>query len=111
VALRAGQLTVLTRAGALETYAVADGRLLHRWRAPAGASPSLDVHYGVAVLSAGTRVYAVSLATGKRRVLLAAPRRVRAHLDDIGVVYVYGQGRGSVLGFLPFAAVERALAA
>jgi hypothetical protein len=62
------------------------------------------------VLSAGKRVYAIQLATGKRRVLLAAPQAVRAHLDDIGVVYAYDAGRGGVLGFIPFAAVERALA-
>jgi hypothetical protein len=37
---------------------------------------------------------------------------VRAHLDDIGVVYAYNVARGSgVLGFIPFAAVGRALAA
>jgi hypothetical protein len=47
---------------------------------------------------------------GEHRVLLAAPRPVRAHLDDIGVVYAYNVERGGVLGFIPFAAVERALA-
>lgn len=110
IALRGEQLTVLTRAGTLDVYALWNGTLLHRWRAPAGARAALDVHYGVAVLSAGKRVYAIQLATGKRRVLLAAPQAVRAHLDDIGVVYAYDAGRGGVLGFIPFAAVERALA-
>ena len=77
----------------------------------AGASAALDVHYGAAVVTAGPRVYAISLATGARRVLLVAPAQVRAHLDDIGVVYTYNTARGGLLGFIPFAAVERALGA
>ena len=111
IALRGQQLVVLTRAGTLDVYALWSGRLLHRWAAPAGASAALDVHYGAAVVTAGPRVYAISLATGVRRVLLAAPAPVRAHLDDIGVVYTYNAARGGVLGFIPFAAVERALGA
>ena len=110
VALRSGLLTLLTRAGNLDTYSVGDGRLVHRWRAPTGAGAAVDVHYGVAVVTAGTRVYAISLATGRRALLFRAPRAVRAQLDDIGVVYVYDVGRSGVVGFLPFAAVERALA-
>jgi hypothetical protein len=109
IAIRRGQLTLLTRAGTLDIYAVGDGQLLHRWRAPEGSIPQFDVHYGVAVLTAGRRVYAINLTTGKRRVLLTAPHAIRAHLDDIGVVYAYNADRGSVLGFIPFAAVERAL--
>jgi hypothetical protein len=109
IALRGGQLTVLTRAGTLDTYAVANGGLVHRWRAPEGSSTAFDVHYGVAALTSGRRLYGINLATGKRRVLLAAPHALRAHLDDIGVVYAYNAGRGGVLGFIPFAAVERAL--
>lgn len=111
IALRGRQLVVLTRAGTLDDYDVWNGSLLHRWAAPAGASPAVDVHYGVAVVTAGTRVFAISLATGARRVLLSAPAPVRAHLDDIGVVYAYNPARGGVVGFIPFAAVERALAA
>jgi hypothetical protein len=109
-ALRGNQLTVLTRKGTLAVYALWDGGLLHSWRLPAGTAPSVDVHYGIAVVTAGREVLAVSLATGEHRVLLAAPRPVRAHLDDIGVVYAYNVERGGVLGFIPFAAVERALA-
>ena len=110
IALRGQQLVVLTREGTLDVYGLWSGRLLERWKAPAGASAAVDVHYGVAVITAGSRVYAVSLATGATRVLLTAPSAVRAHLDDIGVVYAYDAGRGGVLGFIPFAAVERALA-
>ena len=111
LALRGNQLTVVTRAGTLDTYALWDGRLLHRWRLPAGTAPAVDVHYGAAVVSAGRQLLAIGLSTGRERVLLRAPAPVRAHLDDIGVVYTYNVGRSGVLGFIPFAVVERALAA
>ena len=111
IALRGSALTVLTRRGTLDVYAISDGRLLHRWRVPAGTAPAVDVHYGVAVVTAGRRLLAVSLAGGERRVLLTAPGTVRAHLDDVGIVYAYNVGRNGTLGFIPFAAVERALAA
>lgn len=109
IGLRGDRLAVLTQAGTLEVYALSSAKLLHRWRAPAGARATLDLHYGVAVLTAGRRIYAIGLSSGKRRVLLAAPHAVRAHLDDIGVVYAYDAGAGGVLGFIPLAAVERAL--
>ncbi len=102
---------MITRAGTLNTYALWSGDLLHRWRLPAGTAPAVDVHYGVAVVSAGRQLVAINLSTGRQRVLLTAPQPVRAHLDDIGVVYAYNVGSGGVLGFIPFAAVERALAA
>jgi hypothetical protein len=108
VALRAGQLAVVTRGGRLNVYDVKVGRLLRSWAVPANAS-SVDVHYGVAVVSAGHTVLALRLATGRRGVLLRAPRQVRAHLDDVGVVYRYNVGRSGLLGFIPFASVERAL--
>ena len=111
LALRGDELTVLTRRRTLEIYQLWSGRLLHRWRVPAGTSRSVDVHYGVAVVTAGRRLLAVSLDGGERRVLLTAPSAVRAHLDDVGVVYAYNVGRNGTLGFIPFAAVERALAA
>jgi hypothetical protein len=109
IALRGDQLVVLTRR-TLDVYGLLDGRLLHSWRVPAGTSAAVDVHYGVAVLTAGRTVLAVRLATGHRRGLLTAPQPVRAQLDDVGAVYAYNVGRSGVLGFIPFAQIERALA-
>lgn len=108
-ALRAGELTVLTRGRTLDVYSVDDGRLLHSWAVPAHTNPAVDVHFGVAVLTAGGKVLAIRLATGRSRVLLAAPRPVWAHLDDVGVVYRYNAGRSGFLGFISFAAVEQKL--
>jgi hypothetical protein len=61
-------------------------------------------------VTAGRKVLATRLETGRTRVVLGAPARVRAHLDDVGVVYTYNVHRTGVLGFVPFAALERALA-
>jgi hypothetical protein len=107
VALRHDELVVLTRRK-LNIYALSDGRLLHRWAVAPATAPAVDVHYGFALLAVGKRVVAVRLATGERRVLVVAPARVRAQLDDIGAVYVYNSAGGGVLGFIPFAAVEHA---
>jgi hypothetical protein len=109
VALRQDQLVVLTRRK-LDVYSVENGWLLHRWAVPPATAPAVDVHYGFALLTAGKQVVAVRLSTGQRRVLLAAPARVRAQFGDIGAVYVYNSGSGGILGFIPFAAVERAFA-
>jgi hypothetical protein len=110
IALRNGQLVVLTRSRTLDVYGLDDGALLHRWPVPAGTTAAVDVHYGVAVLTVGRKVLALRLATGRSRVLIETPRPVRAQIDDVGVVYTYNIGRSGFLGFLPFAKVEAALA-
>jgi hypothetical protein len=110
IALRGDQLVVLTQTPTLDVYAVADGELLHSWSVPAGTKAAVDVHYGIAVVTAGREVIAINLATGRRRVLVETPQPARAQVDDIGVVYVYNTRRGGVLGFLSFAEVERVLA-
>jgi hypothetical protein len=110
ITLRADQLVVLTRSGTLDVYRLGDGALLHRWPVPAGTSGTVDVHYGVAVLTDGRKVLAVRLATGRRRALLETRRPARAQVDDVGVVYTYNVGRSGFLEFLPFAKVEAALA-
>jgi hypothetical protein len=110
IALRADKLVMLRR-GSLDVYDVSSGLRLHRWRVPAGTAPAVDVHFGVAVLAAGRNIVAVRLETGRTAVLFRSPTPARAHLDDVGVVYRYNVGRSGVLGFIPFAAVERRLGA
>jgi hypothetical protein len=110
IGLRNDKLTVLTRR-TLDVYAVGDGLLLHSWHLPARTAPTVDVHYGFAVIVAGNRVIAIRLATGEQRVLMVAPAQVRAQLDDIGAVYTYNTARGGVLGVIPFAAIDHAFAA
>jgi hypothetical protein len=110
IALRAHKLVMLRR-GLLDVYDLSSGIRIHRWRVPLGSAPAVDVHFGVALLTAGRNVIALGLETGRRAVLFRSPTPVRAHLDDVGAVYRYNVGRGGVLGFIPFATVERKLGA
>jgi hypothetical protein len=110
IALRADKLVMLRR-GFLDVYDLSSELRLHRWRVPAGTAPAVDVHFGVALLTAGRNVIATKLDTGRTAVLFRAPTPVRAHLDDVGAVYRYNVGRGGVLGFIPFARVEQKLGA
>jgi hypothetical protein len=109
IAFRAQELTVLTRRQTLDVFSLADGQLLHSWSVPGGTSPAVSTHFGVAVLTAGRNVFALELATGRRAVLFHAPAAVAAQVNDAGVVYRYNLHRAGFLGFVPFAAVERAL--
>jgi hypothetical protein len=109
LALRAGELTVLTRRRTLDVFSVRSGKLVHSWRVPSGTSPAIQVHFGVAVLSAGRNVFALRLATGRRAVLFHAPAAVAAQINDVGVVYRYNLPGAGFLGYIPFTAVERAL--
>ena len=110
IALRADKLVMLRR-GLLDVYDLSSGIRVHRWRVPLGSAPAVDVHFGVALLTAGRNVIALGLETGRTAVLFRSPTPVRAHLDDVGAVYRYNVGRGGVLGFIPFATVERKLGA
>ena len=109
IALRARELTVLTRRRTLDVFSLTGGELLHSWSVPAGTSPAVNTRFGVAVLTAGRTVFAVSLATGRRAVLFRAPASVAAQVNDAGVVYRYNLRGAGYLGFIPFAAVERGL--
>jgi hypothetical protein len=109
VALRAERLVVLTKRKTLDVFSLGDGDLLHSWPLPSGTRPAVDVHFGVAVFTSGRKVFALRLDSGRARVLLKAPGAVAAEIDDVGVVYRYNVGRSGVLGFIPFARVERAV--
>jgi len=79
------------------------------WRVPHGVDPSIDVHYGIAVLTAGSRVYALRVDTGRLVTLARAPTRARAQIEEPGVVYQYNTSRGGVMRFVSLERVERAL--
>jgi hypothetical protein len=108
IALRARELTVLTRRQTLDVFSLADGVLLHSWSVPVDTNQTLTTHFGVAVLTQGRNVVALQLATGRKAVLFRAPAAVAAQVNDAGVVYRYNLHRVGFLGFVPFAAVERA---
>ena len=62
ISLRPGTLAVLTRRGTLDVYETAAGKKIHSWRVAAKAA-SLDLHYGIALVTAGREVYAVNVET------------------------------------------------
>jgi hypothetical protein len=102
-------LAVLTAGDQIELFDVAGNRLIRSLSVPRGVRPAVDLHYGVAVVTAGTRVYAVDTATGHRALLAQAPAAVKAQIEAPGVVYQFNRAGRGVLRFIPFAAVRSAL--
>ena len=109
ISLRANHLVVLTRSGRLQVFGTATQAKLHDWAAPAGAASHVDAQYGVAVLTAGGKVYAVSLATGHRSLVASVPGRALAEIEPAGIAYAYNAGSQGHVRFVRFAEVERAV--
>jgi hypothetical protein len=109
IALRGNRLVVLTRDGYLQVFDADSGAALASWRVPRGVNPTVDVHFGVAVVAKGSTVLGVDLNTGRVARLATAPGRVTAEIDAPGVVYGFSaRGTGHVY-FVPFARIEAAL--
>jgi hypothetical protein len=109
IALRANHLVVLTRTGRLQVFGTSTQARLHDWAAPAGAAGRVDAQFGVAVLTAGGNVYAVSLETGRQSLVASVPGRVLAEIEPSGIAYAYNTGSQGHLRFVRFAEVERAV--
>jgi hypothetical protein len=107
IALRGDMLAVLRR-NVLDVYSAASGRRVKRLRVPSGVRPEVDVHYGIAVLTAGHTVFALRLSSGRIVHLASAPGPISAQIEATGVVYRYNLGARGFLAYVPFAAVERA---
>jgi hypothetical protein len=69
----------------------------------------VDVQYGVAVVTRGSTVLGVRLATGRIAPLAHAPRAVSAQVEGPGVAYEYNAGGHGFVGFVPLAKIERRL--
>jgi len=108
IALRRTDLAVLTRSGKVDVFDTASGARTHAWRVPAGAA-AIDVHYGIAVLPVGRRVFALDLDTGRTAVLAQSPAEMKAQIEARGVVYAYNVRRRGFLRYVPTAKVEAAL--
>jgi hypothetical protein len=109
ISLRADQLVALTRAGRLAVFDLATGTLRHSWALPAGADNKVDAHFGVAVVTAGGNVYAISLRTGRIALVASAVIGAQAAIEAPGIAYGYNSGSRGSLRFIPFARVEAAL--
>ncbi len=104
IALRRNTLVVLGR-GTLDVYGTASGRRVHSWKVPANAT-SVDLHYGIAVLTAGRDVLAVNTATGRTALLLHAAGRVAAQIEAAGAAIQFNVGAHGYLRFIPMSVIE-----
>jgi hypothetical protein len=109
IALRKGMLAVLTAGNRLDLFEVGSGRLIRSLPVPGGAHAAVDLHFGVAVLTAGARVYGVDVTSGRTALLARAPATTKAQIEAPGVVYQFNRDGHSYLRFIPFAAVRSAL--
>jgi hypothetical protein len=110
IALRGDQLAVLTRSRRLDLYDVTTGLRREHWQLPAGTDAAIDLHYGIALFTAGRRVFALRVGDGHETVLARAPGRVGAQIDDAGVAYRYNTATTGVVRFISMTAVEAKLA-
>jgi hypothetical protein len=108
IALRDDVLAALTGRGTLDLYSLPSGRLLHTWPAPASAS-SLDVQYGIALITAGNDVYALDTATGKTARLFHAPAKVAAQIEAPGAAIEFNNAGHSQIAFLPMSRIEASI--
>lgn len=109
IALRKDTLAVLTADDRLQVFDVRTRRLVHSWRVPEHTRAEVDLHFGVAVVSAGRRVFGIDTANGRTALLTTAPAAVRAQIEAPGVVYQFNDGGHGFLRVVPFAQVENAL--
>jgi hypothetical protein len=103
LSMRGDTIAATTRSGRIDIYR--KGSRVHSWRLPRGTAPRVDLHFGIAVVTAGNAVYAVNVATGRTARLASTPSAPRAQIETIGVVFVYGR----VARLIPMSRVEAAV--
>jgi hypothetical protein len=107
LALRGVAVAVL-RDGAVDVYSVATGARTHSWTVPAEAA-SVDLHYGIAVITAARDVYALNIETGRIARIFRGPSRVFAQVEAPGAAIAFtAAGRGS-LRFIPMSRLEASI--
>jgi hypothetical protein len=104
IALRRGTLAVL-RPGRLGFYRVRTGERVALWNVSESAT-SVDLHYGIALITAGRDVDALNVATGRTAHLLRAPARVTSELEAPGAVIMYNARGAGHLRFLSMSWIE-----
>jgi hypothetical protein len=105
IALRKNVLVALGRDGSLSVYSLASGHRLHSWSVGKTAS-SLDVEYGIALVTAGRDVHAVNLRTGRTARVYRAPAPVSAEIESPGAVVHFNAAGHGHLEFIPMSKLE-----
>jgi hypothetical protein len=101
-------LAALTDKGTIDVYSVDSGRRVNSWSAPANAT-SIDVQYGIALVTAGRDVYATKLSTGRTARVFRAPTTVRAQIEAPGAAIVFNVAGHGHIQFLPMNRIEASL--
>lgn len=109
IALRDHRLLVLTDGATLDVFDVGSGRRVDSWPVPAGVEPKLDAHFGVAVVTSNSAVFALDLGTGRQAVIARAPTSVLAEIEAPGVAYAYSDSGRGVVRYVPYSRIERLL--
>jgi hypothetical protein len=107
LALRGSTVVTTTAAGRLNVYRA--GRLEHSWPLPSGTRQSVDLQYGIAVVTTRNGVYAIDTTNGRTALLASTPAPPQAQIEPIGVGYVYSVADRGTATLVPMAAVETAL--
>jgi DNA-binding beta-propeller fold protein YncE len=108
IALREHVLAALSGRSTLDLYSLPSGRLLHTWPAPASAT-SVDVQYGIALITAGNDVYAVNTASGKTARIFHAPAKVAAQIEAPGAAIEFNNAGHGHIAFLPMSRIEASI--
>jgi hypothetical protein len=107
IAMRGETVVATTRYGTLEVFL--RGRRTHSWPLPSGARRAVDLHYGIATVTAGRSVYAINVLTGQTALVATTPARPTAQIGPIGVAVGYSVGSRGTIRIVPFADVEAAV--
>jgi len=92
----------------LRIYRTTSREVRHSWHVPS-ATTTVDIHFGIALLTAGRSVYALDLASGRTVRIFRAPTRVMAQLEAPGAAFAFNvHGRGNIR-FLAMSSIEAQL--
>jgi hypothetical protein len=104
IALR-GNVVAALRAGRVDVHRLPMGDRIQSWKVAANAT-SVDMHYGIAVVTAGRDVYALNAATGRLARVFRAPSRVAAQVEAPGAAIAYTVAGRGLLRFIPMSRLE-----
>ena len=109
IAFRNNRVVTLGR-NVVSEFDAATGEWLRGWHVPAGVRSRIDVHFGIAVLTRGSTVYALDLDTGRIAALANAPAPVvNAEIEAPGIAYAFNSSGTGHARFIRFADIEAAL--
>jgi len=108
VSLRPRTVAVLTAHRTVDVYTTASNKLVHSWKVPPN-STTLDIYFGIALVTTPRDVFALSLSTGHLVRLMRAPGRVFAQIEAPGAAIAFNESGHGNLRFFPMSRLEELL--